>query len=267
MIVLRQLTALFTSLKLTIVCLVFAMILIVVGTLDQVNLGIYHAQKTYFDTFFVWWQPPGAGFSVPVLPGGWLIGSLLLLNLLAAHFSRFTLGWWRLLIVIAVLSIQTWIILAVGYRGWLLLTFLLIDVALAFYVELRLKWQKLGLTITHFGIILLLLGGLFTALLSVESQMRIDTGQTVHYSESIRDAELAIIDRSAPEHDSVVAIPQSILAANEVIDDAKLPFAIRVKEFMPNSNMGRRAPEDTQPSPAYGRSRAALRSHRGDRSP
>ncbi|HEX8312987.1 MAG TPA: cytochrome c biogenesis protein ResB [Chthoniobacteraceae bacterium] len=240
--------AFFTSLKLTIVCLAFSMVLIVVGTLDQVNLGIYHAQKTYFDTFFVWWQPAGGGFKLPILPGGWLLGSLLLANLLAAHFSRFTLGWWRLLVVIGVLAAQTWIILAVGYQGWLLLLFLIMDVALAFYVELRLKWQKLGITITHFGIILLLVGGLLTTLLSVESQMRIDTGQTVHYSESIRDTELAIIDRSAPEHDQVIAIPQSLLANNEVIKDEKLPFEIRVKQFMPNSNMGRRAEGDTQPS-------------------
>ena len=248
MIIWQRLVALFTSLKLTIVCLAFAMILVVVGTLDQVNLGIYHAQKTYFDTFFVWWQPGGGSFSLPILPGGWLIGGLLVANLLAAHLSRFTLGWGRLAIVILILSAQTWIILQVGYQGWILLTFLIIDVVLAFYADVRLKWQKLGITITHFGIILLLLGGLFTSLFAVETQMRIDTGQTVHFSESIRDSELAIIDHSPAAHDEVVTIPQALLAKGGMIQHEKLPFSIEVKQYMPNSDMARRDASDTSPS-------------------
>jgi hypothetical protein len=248
MIIWRSLVSFFTSLKLTIVCLAFAMVLVVVGTLDQVNLGIYHAQKTYFDTFFVWWQPGESDFRLPVLPGGWLIGSLLVANLFAAHFSRFTLGWGRLALVLLVLVAQTWLVLKVGYQGWLLLSLLIFDVALAFFLELKLKWQKLGITITHFGIVLLMLGGLFTALFAVESQMRIDTGQTVHYSESIRDAELAIIDRSNPEHDQVIAVPQSLLAREEEIADERLPFTIRVKDFMANSNMERRGAEDKEPT-------------------
>ena len=37
-----------TSLKLTVICLVIAMILVFVGTLAQVELGLYETQKVYF---------------------------------------------------------------------------------------------------------------------------------------------------------------------------------------------------------------------------
>ena len=37
-----------TSLKLTVFCLGCAMILVFLGTLDQVNIGVYEAEKRYF---------------------------------------------------------------------------------------------------------------------------------------------------------------------------------------------------------------------------
>ncbi len=246
----NPLVALFTSLRLTIVCLAFAIVLVVVGTLGQVDLGIYAAQKKYFDTFFVWHQFGANGPTLPILPGGWLLGSLLVVNLLAAHFVRFTLGWWRLALVMLILGAETWLVLKVGYRGWLLLAVLLVNIAAAFYADLRLRWHKLGLTISHFGVVLLLLGGLFTSLFAVESQMWIDTGQTVHFSENTHDCELAIIDRSPADHDNVVAISQPLLAKEGTITHPKLPFAIRVKKFMSNSEMQRRADGDTAESPA-----------------
>src|SRR5438105_10013140 len=37
----------------------------------------------------IWWSPAGAKWGLPVFPGGYLIGGMLLLNLLAAHAKRF----------------------------------------------------------------------------------------------------------------------------------------------------------------------------------
>ena len=64
----------FTSLRLTVVCLAFALILVFVGTLAQVQIGLYEAQAEYFRSFFVYWTPEGSHWKIPVLPGGWLIG-------------------------------------------------------------------------------------------------------------------------------------------------------------------------------------------------
>ncbi|MBI5766391.1 MAG: cytochrome c biogenesis protein ResB [Verrucomicrobia bacterium] len=81
----------FVSLKLTVALLVFGMILVFAGTLDQVNLGIWATQEKYFRSFIVYTRV--GDFAVPVFPGGYLIGGLLLINLVAAHVYRFTFTW------------------------------------------------------------------------------------------------------------------------------------------------------------------------------
>ena len=79
----------FSSLWLTVVCLLLALILVFAGTLAQVHLGLYQVQAQFFHSFLVWWTVPGTGWQIPVLPGGWLLGVVLLVNLLAAHIQRF----------------------------------------------------------------------------------------------------------------------------------------------------------------------------------
>lgn len=78
-----------SSLKLTVICLVLALVVTFVGTLAQVKMGLWVAQEEFFRSLFVWWGPEGAGWKIPVLPGGWLLGGVLLVNLLAAHAKRF----------------------------------------------------------------------------------------------------------------------------------------------------------------------------------
>ncbi len=80
----------FTSLRLTVVCLCLGLALVFFGTLAQVDLGLYKAQNDFFRSFFVYWGPKGEAWKIPVFPGGYLVGSLLLLNLIAAHIKRFT---------------------------------------------------------------------------------------------------------------------------------------------------------------------------------
>ncbi len=78
-----------TSLRLTVVLLAFAIILVWVGTVAQADEGLYNAQTRYFKQ----WLVLGVtlfGKRVPlILPGGYLIGTLLLVNLIAAHIQRF----------------------------------------------------------------------------------------------------------------------------------------------------------------------------------
>ena len=88
---LRDIRDLVVSLKLTVGLILFSIILILVATLDQVNLGIWVVQQKYFNTFFVYWK--AGNLSLAVFPGGYTIGGLLLVNLLAAHFYRFKFTW------------------------------------------------------------------------------------------------------------------------------------------------------------------------------
>jgi hypothetical protein len=178
-----------SSLRLTVVLLALCMILVFVATLAQVELGIHEIQQRHLRAWIAWFDlAPGEGeFSIP-FPGGMLLGSLLLLNLVAAHTTRF---------------------------------------------ELRLK--KAGMILVHFGIILLLLGELFTALLADESQMTLDEGRARNYSTSAREIELAVVDASEPGVETVTAIPMSRLRDGATIDLEG--FSLKIVRFFQNSDV------------------------------
>ena len=179
-------------------------VIVFIATLDQVNLGVWAVQTKYFRSLFVMARLPGTDLAVPVFPGGYLIGGMLLLNLTLAHAYRF-----------------------------------------------HLTWKKSGLWLTHFGLILLLLGELFTGLWQQESLMRLDQGETKAYSESYLQTELAVSDTTDPKFDDVVAIPTALLERTGVIQHAKLPFTIRPILYYPNSNLVMRTQvPNAAPSPA-----------------
>jgi hypothetical protein len=178
-----------TSLKLTIFCLACAMVLIFVGTLDQVNIGVYEAENRYFKSFFLFFTPPHTDLKIPWFPGGYIVGGLLLINLIAAHMARF-----------------------------------------------RLSWKKAGILLLHSGLILLLVGQLFADLfVDLESQMRLDQGQTKDYSESLYHDELAVIDTSDADSDRVVSIPDSRLHNGSRIDLPIDALQLVVNDYYPNS--------------------------------
>jgi hypothetical protein len=179
---------LFTSLRLTVVCLCLAILLVFVGTLEQVPLGLYKVQSDFFRSFLIYWTPSGTNWHIPVYPGGWLIGMVLLMNLLAAHIKRF-----------------------------------------------KFERRKIGIFLIHGGLILLLVGQFVTELFQVESQVRLDIGETKNYSEDSRKNELAVIDVTDANSDRVVAIPESIVAKGGEIQTPLLPFALKVEKFYPNS--------------------------------
>ncbi len=86
---LKPLIDFFASLKLTVVCLVLALVLVFAGTIAQVELGLYQAQNDFFRRFFVYWSPGESGIRIPVFPGGYLVGGLLLINVTVVAFRRF----------------------------------------------------------------------------------------------------------------------------------------------------------------------------------
>ncbi|MFM1851192.1 MAG: hypothetical protein RIS54_876 [Verrucomicrobiota bacterium] len=178
----------FTSLKLTVVLLALSIVLIFWATLAQVKLGVWGVQEHFFKTFFVLQKIPGTDIPVPVFPGGYFIGGLLLINLVAAHIHRF-----------------------------------------------KFTWTKAGIQLTHAGLILLLIGELFTGLWQEEFQLRLDEGQTKNYSESFRDQELAITDTTNPDFNDVVVVPDSILAKQSEVQHPQLPFRVAVRAYYPNA--------------------------------
>jgi hypothetical protein len=90
-----------SSLKLTVWLLGLSIFLIFAGTWAQIDLGIWTVLRTYFRSLIVM-IPLQIFFprewNIPVVlpyPGGFLLGGLLLINLLTAHAVRFRWEWKR----------------------------------------------------------------------------------------------------------------------------------------------------------------------------
>ena len=82
-----------TSLKLTITCLAMLMVLVVACTLAQVDLGTFGAVNLFMRSFVVWWDVPRTDLTLPIFPGGALVGLVLAVNLVAAQLRRLELSW------------------------------------------------------------------------------------------------------------------------------------------------------------------------------
>src|SRR5438094_7943541 len=76
------------SLKVTIVCLALLMVLVAACTLAEVRLGTFAAVNAYIRSFFIYWNVPGTTWSIPILPGGGLVGLVLTANLVVAQLKR-----------------------------------------------------------------------------------------------------------------------------------------------------------------------------------
>jgi len=187
----NKLIKILTSLRLTVICLCFGIALVFIGTIAQVDEGLYQAQNRYFRSLLVWWSPD-SHIHIPIFPGGYLVGGLLLANLIASHIMRF-----------------------------------------------KFTKTKIGILLTHFGLILLFVGQFATDLFSHESAMRLTEGESKNYSEAFRESELALIDTSDANSDRVTAISESLLAKKKAIQSDKLPVTVDVKNFWPNATLFR----------------------------
>jgi hypothetical protein len=104
---------------------------------------------------------------------------------------------------------------------------------------MRFRWQRgrVGLLLAHLGLVLLIVGELLTALTADEAHMTIDEGQTVDYTEDLRQVELAIIDPQDAARDRVIALPQRLLEKGGVIQDEALPFTLQIDAWYPNARI------------------------------
>src|SRR3954462_3734155 len=121
--------------------------------------------------------------------------------------------------------------------GHLIGAVLLVNLIAAHAKRFRWELRKLGIHLTHAGLIIMLAGGLFTDLFAVESHVRLSRGDSKNYSEDQRSTELAVIDTSDPELDQVTAIPENLLRRGGTIDHLSLPFRISVRNFYQNSRL------------------------------
>ncbi|MEX0776832.1 MAG: cytochrome c biogenesis protein CcsA [Phycisphaeraceae bacterium] len=247
---LRKILTPLASLRLTVTLFALAMLLIFAGTLAQRFESNWTVVNTYFRCFVAW--VPLQVFSpahIPMpgilpLPGGYILGGLLLINLLSAHALRFKIVGRHGALAMGALgtSLAIFMLVAAGKFSnaqYLPLIFYsapgFIVLAGASYLLYR---QRTGIVLLHAGVVLLLVGELVTAVSAREGHMTIEEGSYANYAEDIRRVELAVIDPSNPGHDNVTVVPEALLrrgVGRDPIQDARLPFNISVDQWMDNS--------------------------------
>ena len=222
------------SLRLTVFLFVLALVLVFTGTLAQMDANIFSVVDRYFWSSFVWipatvfvrfgqvffgvsadYAPPSwAGFW---FPGGWLLGCVMLVNLVSAHLMRFR-------------AAQTYREIKKGYaEGHGRRT--LLNVVL----------RRGGTWAIHLGLILLFVGEYGTRVGQVEQKMMIPEGTAVDYTQDSRLTELAFVTPVDGETERVTVVPQALLrrarASGTRVSDEQLPYDIAVNEWYPNSDI------------------------------
>lgn len=121
--------------------------------------------------------------------------------------------------------------------GHLLGAILLVNLIAAHVKRFRWTKNKLGIQLTHAGLIIMLAGGFFTDIFSTESFMRLTPGETRTYSEDARTMELAVIDPSSNGTGRVISIPDVGWRSDFVIQNDNLPFRMKILKCFRNSTL------------------------------
>ncbi|MSR32088.1 MAG: ResB protein required for cytochrome C biosynthesis [Gemmataceae bacterium] len=211
------------SLRLTVSLFVLSFFLVFVGTLAQVENPTWTVVTDYFRSLVVWvpnqllarfcqtfrWISPTAqwpgGF---FFPGGWTLGSLLLINLLAAHLMKFQLSWRRSGILLI-------------HAGLILLMVSELVTGL-FAVEGNMTIEQGG------------------------AANYLELRETSGFLGKINGPELAFSDPSNPDKENVTVIPNRILRQGGKISHPALPCDVEVISYMANSTLKEIDPESPE---------------------
>ena len=194
-----------------------SIILVFAGTWAQKDNGILDRGGRRLRSAYVWipfqifcpgtMKLPGGVY----FPGGWLLGAMLLVNLLAAHVG---------------------------------LTIKLIRTRASGHQLLVQMLRRSGILILHSGVVVIMVGELVTGKYAIEGSMTIPDGKASNYLESQRKSEFSIVDPSDPETDDVRVIPGKRLNRGGTIHDDALPFDVEVHQYMLNSALLKEIPAD-----------------------
>jgi len=243
-----------------VVVMALLMGLIFFGTLAQRTHGIWWVMDQYFTSIYVWvpmeiFAPTGKtiGGSFPY-PGGTTLGFAFLALLLVTHAITFKLKarGLRLVVGLGVLAVGTAII--IWFQSWGVIGPLKVALGVAGMLVVGLvaytpgligTWllfgRRAGIVLIHASLILLIVGETVTRMAALETQMPIYEGQTQHWTQDIREVELALIaptaDGSATER--TIAFPQEMVEQASVtgrpLTHPELPFEVHIERYFTNS--------------------------------
>ena len=107
--------------------------------------------------------------------------------------------------------------------------------------------RKAGIVLLHFGVVGLMINDIYVNYTNDEARMSFSEGESTRVAYDVRETEFAVLDQSDPEFDQVIAIPESLFKSGELVEDSRLPFAIRCESFYDNSRMKNQPPQESDP--------------------
>jgi hypothetical protein len=116
----------------------------------------------------------------------------------------------------------------------LVLWVLSIQLSLTMFLVMPIRWQKMGLWVSHSGILALLIGGFITQMMAVESQVTLAEGEYAQFSTSYHDWELAIWEAKG-DTSHVVAWGNEDFQPGRSLEYQSYGLTVQVDAFYPNS--------------------------------
>jgi ABC-type transport system involved in cytochrome c biogenesis permease subunit len=104
--------------------------------------------------------------------------------------------------------------------------------------------KRAGVVLLHAGVGLMMLNEVVVDTSHVETQMRINEGESVNYADDIREFELVFVNRAREDQNEEIIIPKSMIVAagrpdtpsGPELSDDEMPFDVEIVQFMQNSN-------------------------------
>ena len=117
----------------------------------------------------------------------------------------------------------------------LVLWVLSLQVVLTMLFVMPLSWKKLGLWVSHIGLLILLIGGFITQKMAIESQLTLAEGEVGHFTTSYQDWELAIWE-SHGDTNTVLAYKDTDLRPGLTLALSPYPARITVNQYFGNAD-------------------------------
>ena len=100
--------------------------------------------------------------------------------------------------------------------------------------------EKLGITVTHSGVIMMLVGGGLTSLFSIEGNVVIEEGSSSNFFESYYLKEFLVVNTSNSQEDFFTVFDNGILYAHNTLEHSTIPFSVEILDFYDNCKPARR---------------------------
>ena len=126
--------------------------------------------------------------------------------------------------------------------GYTLMMVFFVNLLAKFLMFSEWQWRKAGVIITHFGAILLMIGGGFTALTQNETYLVVAEGETTNLTEDYHQRQLQIVKDDKP----VLILDHQQLKDGMIVSAPDLPFTLTINKYCYSCDITRRAEDQQQ---------------------